>query len=172
MQGLSRLNARILLPVLLALAGLTCDDGLGPPPPAATTPGALEGTVRFLNWDSSGAVFDMRVVAFRVFPPQDVITEVLQGRAVVHPPVGGPALVTGTPDSVAVLFSLPPGRYPYVVVAQQFGPSVSTDWRPVGQYDTDADPAVPTPVTIAAGETTRTVDIIVDFTRLPPPPFR
>lgn len=172
MQGPSHLNARLLLPVLLALAGVTCDDGLGPPLPAATTPGALTGVVRFLNWDSAGTVVDMRVVAFRVFPPQDVITEVLQGRAVVHPPVGGPALVTGTPDSVAVLFALPPGLYPYVVVAQQFGPSVSTDWRPVGQYDLDADPSAPSPVTIAAGETTRAVNITVDFTRLPPPPFR
>jgi hypothetical protein len=171
MRGERRtLFLRIL--ILLLLAGAGCDQGLSPPPAEVTAPGALAGTIRFFRWDSAGTVRDLRLVAFRVFPPQDIITEVLQGRAVVHPPVGGPPLVTGTPDSVDVIFTLPPGDYPYVVVAQQYGPSVTLDWRAVGQYDLDSNLTVPSSVRITSGDTTRGVDITVDFTRLPPPPFR
>ena len=158
----------LLLLVLVALAA--CDEGLGPPASPPVPPGVLAGTVRFFHWDSAGPTLDIRLVAFRVFPPGDIIAEVLQGRAVVHPPVGGPPLVTGTPDSADVLLTLPAGEYPYVVVAQQFGPVMTTDWRAVGQYDLDSNLTSPSPVLILPGDTTRGIDIIVDFTRIPPPP--
>ncbi|MGA9116220.1 MAG: hypothetical protein WB626_05540, partial [Bacteroidota bacterium] len=159
--------------LLAALAVTGCDRGIAPPetlPPA----GIMTGTVTFLSWDSAGSTYDIRLVAFRRFPPTSILEEVLTGRAVVHPPVGPGSVPLALPDTPAVSYTvrLPPGIYPYVVVAQQFGPVFSSDWRPVGQYDLDSNLAVPSPVEAVAGDTTRNVDITVDFTRLPPPPFR
>ena len=131
----------------------------------------MGGTVTFAHWDSAGTVLDVRLVAFRDFPPRDVVREVLQGRAMVYPPLGGAELAAPGTDTVSYLFTLPAGTYAYVAVAQQFGPDVMSNWRAVGQYDLDPNLAVPSPVTVAAGETTAAVDIHVDFTRLPPPPF-
>lgn len=149
-----------------------CDEGLKPPAAGpAAAPGAMTGVVRFVNWDSAGTVFDLRLVAFRNFPPGDIVQEVLQGNAVVHPPLGGSALATPGADSVAYSFLLPGGTYGYVAVAQQFGPDFMADWRAVGQYDADTNTTSPSPVAILSGEILPGIDITVDFDHLPPPPF-
>lgn len=151
--------------LLFLIAG--CDEGLKPP--VVVTNGQMSGLITFVNWDSADTLFDIRLVAFRVFPPGDVVQEVLQGRAVVYPPLGAGALVETGADSIRYIVTLPPGAYPYVVVAQQFGPDVLTNWRAVGQFDLDTNLVEPSPVVIRAGETTPGVDIRVDFTHPPPP---
>lgn len=152
--------------LLLLIAG--CDEGLRPQ--VVVTNGQMSGLITFVHWDSAGTVEDIRIVAFRVFPPANVVEEVLQGRAVVYPPLGAGALVETGADSIRYVVTLPPGTYPYVVVAQQFGPEVLTDWRAVGQFDLDTNLVEPSPVVIRAGETTPDVDIRVDFATPPPPP--
>ena len=160
----------LLLGGFLAAA---CDEGLEPPPVGpAVFPGRISGTVRFVNWDSAGAVVDLRLVAFRNFPPRDIVGEVLQGNAAIYPPLGGSQLATPGTDSVTYTFSLTPGTYQYVAVAQQFGPDVMSNWRAVGQYDLDSNLAVPSAVTVTERETVTGIDITVDFDNLPPPPAR
>lgn len=156
--------------VMLALIG--CDDGVKPPAVVPTvTKGTFSGVVRFVNWDSSGTVVDLRLVAFKHFPPGDIIQEVLQGGATVYPALGEGQLAPVGTDSLQYNVTLPAQTYDYVVVAQQFGPDVMADWRPVGQYDLDSNLTVPSPVVVQANDTTRNIDILVDFTHLPPPPF-
>jgi hypothetical protein len=145
---------------------------VGPPPPSEPpTDGALSGIVTYRNWPPLDSLFDLRIVAFRDFPPGDILGAVLGGRAIVYPALGDTALVPFFVDSLAFRFSLPAGEYKYLAVVHQFGRNLFTDWRAVGQYDTDSDPLVPTPIVVPGGDTLRGVTIPVDFVNRPPPPF-
>ena len=147
-----------------------CDEGLSPV--SATVPtGFMSGTIRYHHWPPLDSLVDLRLVAFRLFPPTNIVNEVLLGRAVVFPPLGDTALVPFFVDSLRYTISLPAGEYKYVVVAQRYGPGLFTDWRPVGQYDLDSNLAVPSSVVITANDTTQDVNISVDFAHPPPPPF-
>lgn len=157
--------------VLLCLVLTGCDDGLAPPATPPPSTGTVSGVVRFTNWDSAGTVLDIRLAFFRVFPPNDIVSEVLGGRAVVYPALGAGALVTTGTDSIQYSLAVPAGTFQYVAVAQQFGSNIMTDWRAVGQYDLDTNLTIPSPVVIVADDTTFGVNINVDFSHLPPPPF-
>lgn len=154
----------------LLLSG--CDKGLGPSAtPATPIPtGFMSGLIRYQHWPAIDSLHDLRLVAFRVFPPGNIVTEVLQGRASVYPPLGDTALVPFYVDSLRYHFSLPATRYEYVVVAQQYGSNAFTDWRAVGQFDLDSNFAVPSPVTIVADSMIEGININVDFSNPPPPP--
>jgi hypothetical protein len=147
-----------------------CDEGLRPRSGTSSATGTIGGLITFVNWHAADSVYDMRVVAFTVFPPTDIISDVLQGRAVVHPPIGASALVQGQVDSVRYVMPVRPGTYPYLAVAQQYGPDLMADWRPIGQYDLDTTSAGPTPVTVGAAENVTGIDIVVDFANPPPLP--
>lgn len=162
-------NAILIASLVLFTA---CDKGIAPPAvsPAPNPNGSFSGTVTFQNWGVADTLYDLRLIAFIVFPPDDVIDEVLRGRAAVHPPLGGGVLALAGADSVTYQLHLPAGIYPYIVVAQQFGPDLFNDWKPVGQYDLDSNLTDPTPIEITAGENLHDIDIIVDFANLPPIP--
>lgn len=157
----------------LALAGaiVSCDGGLAPPEREAGPP-YITGLITYRNWPPADSIRDLRLVLFKNFPPGDIVEEVLSGRAVVYPAIGDTSLVPFFVDSLRYVFTAAAGTYAYVVVAQQTGPNVQSDWRAVGQYDLDSDPSVPSPVTLADGDTTRGIDIPVDFVNPPPTPFR
>jgi hypothetical protein len=149
---------------------VSCDGGLAPPERAAGPP-FVSGLITYRNWPAADSIVDLRLVLFRNFPPGDIVQEVLSGRAVVYPAIGDTSLIPFFVDSLAYLFTAPSGTYAYAVVAQQFGPNVQEDWRAVGQYDLDFDLSVPSPVTLTDGDTTRGIDIAVDFLNPPPTPF-
>jgi hypothetical protein len=155
-----------------AVALLSCDKGIAPSPSQAppVVTGWMEGMIHCQHWPPADSLLDLRLVAFKVFPPGDIIAEVQTGRAVVYPPIGGSALPFYV-DSIAYLFSLPVGTFQYVVVAQQYGPSILADWRAVGQFDLDSNYATVSPVTIVERDTARGIDINVDFSNPPPPPI-
>ena len=161
---------RVVLCGALLCAG--CDQGVTPGSPAEIpTEGAIAGLITYRNWPPADSLFDLRIVAFREFPPGDVVGAVLGGKAIVYPGLGDTALVPFFVDSLRFRFSLPTGEYKYLAVVHQFGSNIFSDWRAVGQYDTDADPLVPTPVVIPPGDTLRGILIPVDFLNRPPPPF-
>lgn len=150
---------------------LSCDKGLEPQSGQSSgRTSAISGLVTYKNWPSPDSLRDLRIVLFRTFPPGNIIAEVLNGTAVVYPPLGDTALVPFYVDSLRFAFGLPSGVYEYVAVVQQYGPSVTNHWRPVGQYDLDTSLSVPTPVTIPVSDTLRNVDIAVDFIHRPPMP--
>jgi hypothetical protein len=150
---------------------VSCDKGLEPAPAEpAIAPGSFSGLLTFVNWQAVDSLYDIRLVAFTVFPPPDIIDEVLASRAIVYPPlVTGGALTTRGTDSL--FYTVPAGAkpYPYVVIALQTGPDLFNDWIPVGQYDLDTNLTVPSPVVVHPGEDTPDINILVDFEN--PPPF-
>jgi len=161
---------RTVLALAIVIAG--CNQGLTPESGAeAPTDGVLAGMITYRNWPPVDSLFDLRLVAFRDFPPGNILGAVLNGRAIVYPPLGDTSLVPFLVDSLAFQFSLPAGEYKYLAVVHQFGRNLFADWRAVGQYDTDSDPLIPTPILIPAGGRLTGIVIPVDFINRPPPPF-
>ena len=161
------------LGVVLAVGGLllvSCDEGLKPK--ITVQVGSFSGQIHYSNWPPRDSLFDLRLVAFRTFPPRDIVSEVLSGRAYVYPGLGDTALVPFFVDSLRYMVTVPTGKYEYVVIAQQHGPNVNTDWRPVGQHDLDTDPSTPSPIEVAADSLLTGIDIWVDFRNPPPAPFK
>lgn len=160
--------------VILVVSLLSCDKGLEPTSETSPLPqnGVFAGLITFRNWRVADSLYDIRLVAFRVFPPGDIVNEVLLGRAIIHPPIAGGQLTTRNTDSLRYTVEAPAMTYPYVVVAQQFGPDLMTDWRAVGQYDLDTILTEPSPVVVTANDTLDGIDIHVDFSNPPPPPLR
>ncbi len=157
--------------VVLCYAG--CGDDLKPPDNTQQPPtGRFSGVIRYSHWDSAGTVNDLRLVAFRNFPLTDLLNEVQAGRAFVYPAFGDPSHLPFLVDSTTYNVTVPVGIWKYVAIAQQFGPSVTTDWRAVGQYDLDTNLYDPSSIVVAQDSTTSNIDINVDFDHLPPPPFR
>jgi hypothetical protein len=71
------------------------------------------------------------------------------------------------------LFTLSPGTYQYVVVAQSATPALSLDrkdWTVVGVYYSDNVTSVPGVMTVLQGRMTTGINITVDFNNLPPQP--
>lgn len=146
-----------------------CDEGLKPTTTVPT--GSFGGLITYRNWPVRDSLVDLRLVAFVVFPPRDIVGEILQGRAYVYPGLFDTSLVPFYVDSLRYTVTVPAGVYQYVVIAQQFGANVNADWRAVGQYDLDSDLAVPSPVVVAPDSMTNDVNIFVDFLHPPPTPF-
>jgi len=157
---------------LLTIFVFGCDKGIQPTQTGVGGgAGIMTGLITYRNWPTIDSLHDLRIVAFRVFPPTNIVNEVLQGRAIVYPSLGDTSLVPFFVDSLRYSFALTSGTFQYVVIAQQYGPSLTTDWRPVGQFDLDSNFTVPSAVEIVAGATTTGIDIFVDFANPPPAPF-
>jgi hypothetical protein len=169
-----RLNLVILLICFGVLLIPGCDKGIQAPP--ETAPGGAEqqgfsGVIRYSNWPPTDSLVDLRLIAFKTFPPRNILADALTGQAIVYPPIGPSPSLPFNVDTTHYFVPTPPGEFQYIVVAQQFGPNVFSDWRAVGQYDLDANLAVPTPIRVPENGRVRNVDIVVDFSRRPPQPF-
>ncbi len=157
-----------LLSVSSALLFFGCSDhGLEPEP--SVEPG-FGGVIYYRNWPPLDSLKDLRIVAFRDFPPQSIVGDIISGRAFVFPKLGESHLPFFV-DSTAYSFFVPPGRYAYVAVAQQFGDSLFRDWRAVGQYDLDSDVTIPSAVEVSDNTFVSRVNIFVDFWNPPPTPI-
>ena len=107
---------------------------------------------------------------FKLYPPENILEELSAGRAFVYPAIGEDNLPYYV-DSTSFVMELDPGYYEYVAVAQQYGPSLFTDWLAAGQYDTLFSDDLPTAITVSEGELLEDINIDVDFDNLPPQPF-
>jgi len=164
-------RTRRFISVLSLLFFSACDEGLKPVP-AYVPSGTLSGLITYHNWPPRDSLVNLRIVAFTEFPPTDIVFSVLQGIAAVYPSIGDTALIPFYVDSLRYSFVVRAGHYPYVVVAQQFGPDVMKNWRVVGQYDLDTNLAVPEAIDVPDRGVVKDVNINVDFTNLPPQPFK
>ncbi len=159
---------KALVPLVLLLLAVRCDDhGLEPVPPVE--PG-FGGVIYYENWPPADSLKDLRLVAFQDFPPQNILQDVINGRAYVFPKIGESGLPFYV-DSTEYEIHVPPARYAYVVVAQQFSEDLFSDWRAVGQFDIDADLTVPAAVRVSENTFIADVDIFVDFWNPPPTPI-
>ncbi len=159
--------------VFLSMAG--CDEELGP----LHAPSGFSGTIRFKHWPPADSIREMRLVAFSV-PPTDsagIIPLLLAGKAAAYPPVNLDYLPTLV-DSIPYEFTTETGTnlqvttYPYVAVMYQYGPDILHDWRPAGVYAASSTSFEPASVHVLLHRITPGIDIAVDFTNLPPIPWR
>jgi len=161
-----------LIPLTLFLSFIalnSCDHGLAPPSGSETNISGIKGIITYENWPAD-SLYDLRLVIFKSYPPDNIIEDVLYGRAIVYPGLGDPGLPTYI-DTTGFLVELNSGTYEYVVVAQQYGENLNTDWRAVGEYDTLAGDGLPTAITVDTGRMLEEINIHVDFNHLPPQPF-
>lgn len=154
--------------VVCVVSFLYCDKGLSPydiPPEKS----GISGTVYFQNWPPPDSLFDIRVVIFREYPPQNIIGEIVSGNAIFFPSLND--TIPFYIDSLFYAMELEPGTYEYLVVAHQFGPEDYIDWQVVGQYDTTLQDLLPTTIHLVEGQLLTDLNILADFDSLPPQPF-
>lgn len=149
-----------------ALLAVACDHGLSPE--AADVDPGFGGTLRVTgSWPPADSVRDLRVVAFRNYPPKDILSEVINGSAVFSDalPYGENSIPYTIQDENL------DGTFAYVVVAQNYGEDPFQDWRAVGVFTTTGDVTQPSAVDLGSGLFVPSVDITVNFYDLPPQPF-
>jgi hypothetical protein len=162
-----------LVTILFLLMILTsaCDHGLAPPEDnTPKKPTGISGTLYFKNWPLPDSLFNIKLVAFRDYPPGDLMNEVISGNARTLPT----DLTASLPfniDSLEYELILQPGVFSYITVAHQWGENIFEDWQAVGQYDLTPQDSLPTAVPIIADSIISGIDIYVDFDNLPYQPF-
>ncbi len=162
----TRLAALFLCGLVSVLSA--CDGGLEP----AEKP-LISGMITFKggnsSWPPADSVREVRIVAFRVYPPQDIISEVLNERAYFTQqslPLFG--------DTASYTIELPnpaPDHIAAVVAALRYGDNIMADWRVIGLYSTSGDNSTPSPLNLVDQPSNRNINITVDFDNLPPQPF-
>lgn len=149
--------------LFFAMAG--CDHGLEPVAPQG--PG-FGGTLTVVStFPPADSLLDLRVIAFRNYPPTNIALEVLSGNAVFSETLS----ITERSQMYTVSNSTLKGAFAYVVVAQRYGPALDSNWRAVGVYTLSGDKTKPSSIDLKGGEFVSNVNITVDYYNLPPQPF-
>jgi len=162
----------VFIIIFITILFIQCDKGLSPYDVEQAQTG-ISGTVYFKNWPIQDSLYDIRVVVFRNYPPQDIVGEVITGRAIVFPGLSEPDTISFYIDSLTYSMQMEAGLWEFLAVAQQFGPDLYNDWRVVGQYvepETEHD-SLPSPITLQEGDFLSDLNIQVNFDSLPPQPF-
>lgn len=161
-------SALLLVCICATMLGvIACEDhGMSPVTEAETA--GFSGTITFRStWPPQDSVRDLRIAAFRNYPPKDILSEIIGGSAVFSDKL--PFGVTKI-DYRVQSASLS-GSYAYVVVAQNYGPDPFQQWKAVGVYAITGDVTKPTAIDLGSGRFLRAIDVEVDFINLPPQPF-
>jgi len=61
---------------LFCIFWLSCDQGLAPDENVPEITG-IEGTILFQNWPPPDSLYDLRLVAFKNFPPENIFVEII-----------------------------------------------------------------------------------------------
>ena len=162
------LKLLVLIPIV---AFISCDGGLEPEPPTF-----INLNIQFVEgaaaWPSPAenpdqdSIYDLRFVAFKSYPPQDILTELLSGNALFSESL--PLFK----DSIQFDFLIEeiPVDLKYLVIAWQYGENLTSDWRVAGVYTITGDVEEPGELNIDESGY-YPVSIIVDWENLPPQPF-
>jgi hypothetical protein len=156
------IRIKLILIALLILA--SCDSGLKPQPENTSY---VYGKIKYVNstdnWPPIDSLKDLRVVAFKHFPPDNLIQEVLSGQA-YYTNSTLPFFVDSTNFVLEIKDA--PVELKYIAVAQQFGGII--DWLVVGIYSDNNDSAKH--LFVEKGKVYH-IQINVDFKNLPKQPF-
>jgi len=146
----------------------SCEHGLAPSgdETGLLVPG-FGGTITVVSsWPPIDSLNILAVVAFRNFPPKNILEEFNNGTLLFYDGIKANENV----QSFEIHKEGLSGIFEYIVVAQQYGANPFTDWRVVGVYHS-GDVTKPTPVNLGPGVFRTGVNIDVDFYNLPPQPF-
>ena len=167
---MSKIFNTIILTLILIAIFHSCDHGLKPTDSESDQKSGISGYISYQNWPPADSLKDLRLVIFKKFPPDNILGEVISGNAIVYPGLNESNLLFYT-DTTNFIVELEPGIYEYVVIAQQYGPNINSDWLAVGQYDTVITDRLPTKITAKPGQILQNINIHVDFHNLPIQPF-
>ncbi len=157
----------LLLILGLALLLFSCQGGLNPE--EAQKESVIKGNViitsGFQSWPNPDSALEIRVVAFRKFPPADVLTEVLSGNAYYTD------ALPRFRDTIPYVLNIndPPDTLEYISCALRYG--TIFQWKVIGVYTLDTLTRKPQTIFVPNGKTITDVNIYVDFYNLPEQPF-
>ncbi|MBR9976945.1 MAG: hypothetical protein KFH87_02550 [Bacteroidetes bacterium] len=166
------LHCAYLVGMLVVCAALLpvatgCEDHGLAPAGNLTLPGFSGNITVRGEWPPPDSVRDLRLAAFRNYPPKDILSEVIEGTAFFSDELPyGQDTISYTFQSEALS-----GIYEYIVIAQNYGTDPFTDWRAVGVYSKTGDAHAPSPLDLGTGTFIHDIDIMIDFVNLPPQPF-
>jgi len=169
-KKMSRSILSMFLTVIISIIYLTCDHGLKPSGVESDGESGISGFISYNNWPAADSLKDLRLVVFKFYPPENILSEVISGNAIVYPGLNESNLPFYT-DTTHFVLELDPGVYEYVVVAQKYGSNMNTDWQAVGQYDTVYTDPFPTVINVEPEKMLENINIHVDFNDLPEQPF-
>lgn len=146
----------------------SCNEGLVPPD--KITKSYLNGIITYKNskdgWPAKDSTYAIRVVAFKSYPPGNIIEEIQTGNAYLT--LNSLPLFVDS-SSFSLEIPNPPIELKYIVIALQYDSSFFAQ-KAVGVFTTSGDKTKPSSIIIEGGKTYN-INIDVDFTDLPPQPF-
>lgn len=144
---------------------ISCQEGLSPlnQPKTAYISGYLIVISGKESWPPPDSTLELRVVAFKDFPPKDIINEIISGNAYYTD------TLPRFNDSVSFLLKIdnPPVRINYLASVLRYGKIM--EWKILGFYSSDGKN--PKSLSINSGDSLTNINIFIDFYNLPPQPF-
>lgn len=150
--------------LLLSIYIVSCDGGLNP---EVERNAYLTGTVIFLSprekFPPKDSLKDLRVVAFKEYPPNNILEDVLTGNAYFTD-----QSLSYERDTVPFEIKItdPPVELKYIVAAQNYGTLLQ--WRVIGVYRINQDSI--TKIVVQKGKKYE-IEIQVDWEKIPYQPF-
>jgi hypothetical protein len=157
--------------IFLGLILFSCTGGLEPHDgtiPKSYFAGKITYKGGKESWPNKDSVLAIRVVAFKVYPPKDIITEIASGNA-FYTLLSLPLFVDSS--SYRIDIPNPPVEIKYIAVALQYTSDLLSQMA-VGVYAVNGNKNEPSSLLITRGKFFDNVDIEVDFKNLPPQPFK
>jgi hypothetical protein len=152
--------------IILSLLLVSCENGLSPESTPVSTGKSygIRGVIHFLHWPPQDSVVDLRLAILQDTTIKNLLNDVLQGKARYTDKI--PYGIDSEQYTLA-LQPLAPGTFPFVGVAQQYGPDVQKDWKVVGLYYANHDSSTPGSVVVPPDSVVPGINITVDFSHPP-----
>ncbi|MFA7325547.1 MAG: hypothetical protein WC121_02715 [Candidatus Kapaibacterium sp.] len=150
--------------IIIALFLSSCDKGLEPP--EAVQPATLNINIDFINdWPKRDSIYGLRVVAFKLPPSDNLISEILSGNA-QYKDLNNEYNVNY--KNIQFTYEELPIELKYIVVAWQYD-SLITEQRAIGVYN-NSNKNEPSSIKLINSDTVN-INIEVDWNDFPPQPF-
>ena len=162
----NKFHINLLTIAIIAALIVSCGDGLAP----INAKSYLKGKIIYKNgkqdWPPKDSVFAVRVVAFKIYPPKDILGEIIAKNAYFTPET-----TTLFSDTASFEIEIPesPVELKYIAVAQQYDSSIIAE-RAIGVYSTAGDQTKPSSLLIEKNKSYY-IEIFIDFKNPPPQPF-
>lgn len=152
---------------LLFLLFVSCQEGLDP---TIRRESSVKGNLIVISgrnsWPNPDSALELRVVGFQNFPPPDLLSEIVSGKAFISDSL--PRFLDTIPYQVKI--DKPPVEINYLVAALRFG--TIFQWKVVGVYSDEMTfERRPRKLLVPKGVTIENVNILIDFNNLPKQPF-
>jgi hypothetical protein len=156
-----------LICLLLVLLFIACQEGLDP---TIRRESLVRGDLIVVSgrnsWPNSDSAIELRVVGFQNFPPPDLLTEIVSGKAFISDSL--PRFFDTIRYSLKI--DNPPVEINYLVAALRYG--TIFQWKVVGVYSDEMTfERQPKKLFVPKGVTIENVKILIDFYNLPKQPF-